>query len=55
MEPLDYEWDFGDGSPVSTQKDPLHEYASPGAYEVTLTVSDTMSSNSITKPVLASP
>ncbi|HYI18475.1 MAG TPA: ThuA domain-containing protein [Solirubrobacteraceae bacterium] len=33
-----YEWDFGDGSPVSTEADPSHQYASPGVKTVTLTV-----------------
>jgi len=32
------EWDFGDGSPVSTELSPSHFYALPGAYTVTLTV-----------------
>ncbi len=31
------DWDFGDGG-VSTEKDPVHMYAQPGKYEVTLTV-----------------
>ena len=31
-----YMWDFGDGSPVSTEADPVHIYATPGAYQVTL-------------------
>jgi PKD repeat protein len=30
-------WDFGDGS-TSTERNPSHAYASPGAYTVTLTV-----------------
>ena len=30
-----YEWDFGDGW-SSTEKDPLHVYAAPGEYEITL-------------------
>ena len=34
---LTYEWDFGDGSPVSTDENPTHEYASAGVYTVTLT------------------
>lgn len=33
-----YSWDFGDGSPVSTQFEPSHTYTAPGYYEVTLTV-----------------
>lgn len=33
-----WEWDFGDGSPVSHQQNPSHAYASPGLYSVDLTV-----------------
>ncbi len=36
----DYQWDFGDGSPVSTVQNPIHTYAAYGSYEVTLTVSN---------------
>ena len=34
-----YSWDFGDGSPLSTQADPAHTYA-PGIWTATLTVTD---------------
>ena len=34
----EWEWDFGDGSEVSTQKNPLHIYAKEGNYDVRLTV-----------------
>lgn len=32
-------WDFGDGM-TSTERDPVHTYAAPGTYTVTLTVSN---------------
>lgn len=32
-----YEWDFGDGSAVSTDENPTHTYAEGGDYTVTLT------------------
>ncbi|MFC6222630.1 gliding motility-associated C-terminal domain-containing protein [Hymenobacter artigasi] len=32
-----YRWDFGDGSPVSTDTEPTHRYTQPGTYRVTLT------------------
>ena len=34
-----YTWDFGDGSPVSTQLSPAHTYAYAGNFTVTLTAS----------------
>lgn len=34
-----YEWDFGDGSPFSTEENPIHTYpAVAGIYEITLSV-----------------
>jgi PKD repeat protein len=38
---ISYVWDFGDGSPHGTGARPTHIYASPGTYEVNLTVTDT--------------
>lgn len=35
-----YEWNFGDGSAVSTEASPVHTYAASGNYTVTLTVTD---------------
>ncbi|WP_296618545.1 choice-of-anchor B family protein [Marivirga sp.] len=32
-----FEWDFGDGSPIITDKNPVYTYDSEGPYEVTLT------------------
>jgi PKD repeat protein len=36
-----YEWNFGDGSPLSHQMNPVHMYNYAGLYEVTLTILDT--------------
>jgi len=33
----DYTWDFGDGSPISTEVSPTHTYANYGTYTVKLT------------------
>jgi PKD repeat protein len=33
---IDYEWDFGDGSPKSQEASPAHRYASFGQYTLTL-------------------
>jgi PKD repeat protein len=40
--PTSWLWDFGDGTPASTEQDPQHLYmtANPDGYLVTLTVSD---------------
>jgi hypothetical protein len=35
-----YEWDFGDGSPHSSEKNPDHLYNESGKYTATLTVTD---------------
>lgn len=32
-----WEWDFGDGSAISTEQNPEHTYAAPGTYDVSLT------------------
>lgn len=40
-----FEWDFGDGSPVSNEFEPSHEYTEPGTYTVTLIASDELSCN----------
>jgi PKD repeat protein len=34
----EYSWEFGDGSAPSAERDPVHQYAKPGKYEVKLTV-----------------
>ena len=34
-----WEWNFGDGSPVSNERNPSHTYNDPGIYTVILTVS----------------
>ena len=35
---VDYEWNFGDGTPVSTQTEPVHAYADPGWKTVSLKI-----------------
>ncbi len=38
---LSWTWDFGDGSPYSSDQDPSHRYENPGSYTVTLTLMTT--------------
>ena len=38
-DPSAWAWDFGDGSPRSTEENPVHRYTTPGAYTVTMTAS----------------
>ncbi|WP_158299555.1 OmpL47-type beta-barrel domain-containing protein [Paenibacillus antri] len=37
---VSWSWDFGDESPISTEKEPTHTFPGPGTYPVTLTVTD---------------
>lgn len=46
--PTGWLWDFGDGT-TSTAQHPSHEYAGPGTYEVSLTVSNAKGSDTETK------
>ncbi|MCA0237608.1 MAG: PKD domain-containing protein [Bacteroidetes bacterium] len=43
-----YSWNFGDGSPASTQAGPTHTFAADGSYLVTLTASNACGSHVIT-------
>jgi PKD repeat protein len=40
IEPFTYSWDFGDGTPVNNEANPVHIFENPGIYSVTLTVTD---------------
>ena len=50
--PLDYVWDFGDGI-TSTEVSPVHEYALPGDYVVSLNAADLCGTAGISHPVTA--
>ncbi len=43
--PMSWSWSFGDGA-ASTAENPVHAYASPGTYTVTLTVTSAVGSSS---------
>jgi gliding motility-associated-like protein len=42
---LSYQWDFGDGSAISTVPNPQHFYVEPGNYEISLVVSHNATCN----------
>ena len=42
--PKSWDWDFGDGC-TSSQQDPIHSYAGPGVYDISLSVSNPNGSN----------
>lgn len=44
-----WQWDFGDGTPLSNEQNPVHEYTQPGSYTVSLTVSNANGSDTETK------
>ena len=44
-EPTYYIWDFGDGSPIDTNKNPVHTFTKPGVYKVKLSSIDSFSCN----------
>ena len=39
-QPTSWSWDFGDGTALSTQQNPLHTYTTPGTYTVALTATN---------------
>ncbi len=44
-----YSWDFGDGSALSNLQNPIHTYQANGAFNVTLSVTDTQTNDTFTK------
>ena len=45
--PVSWSWDFGDGSPPSTDPSPSHTYQSAGTFTVRLTVADGVTSHTL--------
>ena len=51
--PVTWQWDFGDGSPISILQNPVHTFPALGNYNVTLTVTNGSCSHSITQTIKA--
>ena len=49
--PTGWTWSFGDSTPVSTQRNPVHTYSSPGSYVVTLTARNSIGSDTASNVV----
>ncbi|WP_345125741.1 GEVED domain-containing protein [Hymenobacter antarcticus] len=47
--PTSWLWNFGDGTPTSTQQNPLHTYAATGSYTVTLTAGNANGTATLTR------
>jgi len=50
--PETWTWDFGDGT-ASTQPNPVHTYTAPGAFDVSLTVTNGMNKDTSSQTVVA--
>jgi PKD repeat protein len=50
-EATQYQWDFGDNTPLSAEKNPIHKYTIGGDYSVRLTTVGTNGNNTITKRI----
>ncbi|MGV3706834.1 MAG: PKD domain-containing protein [Arcticibacter sp.] len=48
---ISYEWNFGDGSPVSTSEAPSHIYGKPGTYQLRLTAYDGQCTDVMTRTI----
>lgn len=49
---VSYKWNFGDGTPESTEFEPRHEYTKTGNYEITLVVTDNASGSMQSAPAV---
>lgn|GEM_PF-6928387 len=48
---LSYEWNFGDGSPLSHEESPIHLYTASGSFTVTLNASNGCEDNQVSLPI----
>jgi RHS repeat-associated protein len=55
-DPVSVSWNFGDGTPTSTEPSPTHAFGATGVFDVTLTVRDSRGGSNTTRvPALISP
>jgi len=47
--PTAWSWNFGDGSPAETSRNPSHVYSSAGTFSVSLTATNSAASSTVTK------
>ncbi len=47
----EFEWDFGDGSPAATTKNPSYDYLEPGVYDVRLIAKNKLGSDTAYKTI----
>ncbi len=52
IDAVSYSWDFGDGSPISTDTNPVHVYAIAGPYTVILTSTDACGTDYISEQLV---
>ena len=48
---VSYEWDFGDGSPLSYEEAPTHTYTASGSYTVSLSVINGCEGSQVSLPI----
>ncbi len=53
--PITYAWDFGDGSPVSTARNPRHAFEYGNTYTITLTINDGLGDVQTTQTIAVNP
>ena len=47
-----WSWDFGDGTPGSTEQNPMHDYTGPGSFDVTVTLTTASGDTVVVRPSL---
>lgn len=50
--PTTWSWNFGDGSPITTAKNPSHDYVRTGTYVASLTVSNALGSSTTSQTTM---